>query len=138
MTRGKRKHADELPAPRRHLESQPDARSTEVIGDGFYAGFRTDEILRALADGVHSLFSGEDGEGERSITGGQGVDLAVAGAALDLALGEYLGMVQISIGDHNAKLAALAFCDTALPYATLPTPIVSTYADALKIRGHRK
>lgn len=65
--------------------------------------------------------------------------MPTAGAAIDMALGEYLEMVRVSLGDHNAKVAALAFCDTALPYASLPVPVVTSYADGVKkLKGHRK
>ena len=44
-----------------------------------------------------------------------------------------------SIGPHNAKVAALAFCQTALPFATLDVPVLTTYGEAQKrIRGGRK
>lgn len=114
----------------------PQHDDADIIRDGDYAGMRSDDVLRALTDGIHSLFAGE-GEIAETIGVG-GVDLPTAGAALDLALGEYLQLVEGAIGPHNAKVAALAFCQTALPYASLDIPVTTTYAEARKIKGHRK
>lgn len=125
-------------AKRIHASRQETSKAIDavIVPDGDYAGLRSDDVLRALADGIHSLFAGE-GEAHE-ITGPDGADLPTAGAALDLALGEYLSMVEGAIGPHNAKVAALAFCETCLPYASLPIPIATSYAQARKIRGHRK
>jgi hypothetical protein len=105
-----------------------------VVGTGPHADYRSADVLSALADGIDKLFSGESEDG-RAILGEAGADLPTAGSALDLALGRYLQMVDYAIGPHNAKAAALAFIDTALPFATSEVPVVTSYADARRLKG---
>jgi hypothetical protein len=96
----------------------------DIIDGGDFAGLRASDVLRALADGIHELL------GQASIE--------AAGASLDLALGEYLSVVEGTTGAANAKAAALAFCETVMPYAALPVKVASSYGEARKIKGGRK
>ena len=108
----------------------PPAREVEppsagnVIPDGDFAGLRYDDVLTDIVESIH------DALGEISIEG--------AGAALDMAMGEYLAVVQDAHGDREAKLSAIRFCETALPYAMLPISVAETYASTRKIKGQRK
>lgn len=122
-------------AKRNQVPAQP-LPEAEIVPDGDYRGLPTSDVVRALADGFHSLCAGEPTD---AFANGHGVDLPTAGCALDLTLGEYLAIVRGSLGDHNAKVAALAFAETILPYATLAVPVATSYSEArAKIRGHRK
>ena len=116
-----RKKHDDLPAVTVPLNG-------DIIPDGDYAGLRADDVLRALTDSVHEAIGGE----------GSGVSIEFAGAALDMALGEYLEVVKGINGDRDAKLFGLRFCETALPYASLPVALGTTYEAARKIKGGRK
>lgn len=105
------------------LSSVP-ALDGELVPDGDFAGMRVDDVLRALTDQVHDCL------GE--------VSIEAAGATLDMALGEYLAVVQETSGDRTAKLFGVRFCETAIPYATLPVSIGETYGSVRKIKGGRK
>ena len=100
------------------------AMDGELVPDGDFAGMRVDDVLRALTDQVHDCL------GE--------VSIEAAGATLDMALGEYLAVVQETSGDRTAKLFGVRFCETAIPYATLPVSIGETYGSVRKIKGGRK
>lgn len=96
----------------------------EIVPEGDFAGMRVDDVLRALTDQVHDVVGD--------------VSIEVAGATLDMALGEYLAVVQDVSGDKTAKLFAVRFCETAIPYATLPVSISETYGSVRKIAGNQK
>lgn len=106
------------------IPPSPAALDGELVPDGDFAGMRVDDVLRALTDQVHDCL------GE--------VSIETAGATLDMALGEYLAVVQEISGDKTAKLFGVRFCETAIPYATLPVAIGETYGSVRKIRGGRK
>lgn len=92
-----------------------------IVPDGDYAGLRVDDVMRALTDQVHDALGH--------------VSIEVAGASLDMALGEYLAVVQSEIGEKEAKIYGIRFCETALPYATLPVKIAQSYGVLRKTKG---
>lgn len=90
-----------MPRPKKQ---QPKPKpEPEIVPDGDFAGMAVDDVLRLTADRVH------DSLGD--------VDLDVAGAALDMAMGEYLEITAHTAGKLRAKEAATAFMTTAWPYA---------------------
>ena len=92
-----------MPRPKKQPAPKPVEPDPEIIPDGDYAGMAVDDVLRLTTDRVH------DSLGD--------VDLDVAGAALDMAMGEYLQITAHSAGKMRAKEAATAFMATAYPYA---------------------
>lgn len=109
-------------AGRRVVAQDPVALVTEsdIVPDGDYAGFSANEVLAAVTGDIHEALGP--------------VTIEFAGAALDRVLGEFLGVVQCADGDSKAKECALRFCETALPYATLPVPVGETYATLRRIK----
>lgn len=95
-----------------------------IVPDGDFAGMRADDVLNYIAEGIHEAM------------GSATIDFA--GAALDAAMGEFLQVVQCVDGDKKARLFALRYCETVLPYATLPVTIeTETYGNARQIKGRK-
>lgn len=89
--------------PPRKKQAPKPASEPEIVPDGDFAGMAVDDVLRLTCNRVH------DSLGD--------VDLDVAGAALDMAVSEYLEITAHAAGPIRAREAATAFMTTAYPYA---------------------
>ena len=93
-----------MPRPKKQPEPKPTPKpEVQIVPDGDFAGMPVDDVLRLTADRI------SDDLGD--------LDLDTAGAALDMAVSDYLQVTAHAAGPLRAKDAAVQFMLTCVPYA---------------------
>ena len=86
---------------------EPEILQPEEVVD--LGGMSPEDYHRAVVEGVQDVL-------------GQ-ADIQTVGAVLDETLAEYLQVVDVNLGEHASRDAAINFARTCLPYAVKGIPV---------------